>query len=72
VAKKKPKPGATGKLGATNIPSWAKGQFPNVGESGRDFAKRLMDDKYGAGNYDTGPASEFSKLKKYGDRHFQE
>jgi RHS repeat-associated protein len=67
---KKPKKGTKGKEGSTDIPSWAEGQRPREGESGRDFAKRLMDEKTGGGTYDTGPGSEFNKLKKYGDRHF--
>ncbi len=65
---KKPQERATGKEGATDIPSWAKGEKPLVGESGQEFAKRISDKKYGAGNY---PGSEFNKLKKYGDRHFE-
>jgi len=70
MASKRPKRGASGKQGATDIPSWAIGRKPNAGESGKDFAKRLMDEKYGVGKYDTGPGSEYNKLKKYGDRHF--
>ncbi len=42
-----------------------------IKESGRDFAKRLCDDKFGPGNYDTGPGSDFSKIRKWGDRHFR-
>jgi len=61
---------SSGKEGATDIPSWAEGEKPLPGESGKDFAKRLVEGKYGEGNYDTGPGSEFNKLKKYGDRHF--
>src|SRR5262249_36960712 len=53
---------ATGKEGATDVPSWAKGNRPNPGESGKDFARRLMDEKYGPGGYPTGPGSEFSKI----------
>ncbi len=68
---KKPKKGATGKVGATDIPSWAQGQRPLEGESGADFARRLLDGKYGPGNYPTAPGSEFNKLKKYADRHFE-
>jgi hypothetical protein len=26
----------------------------------------LLDDKYGDGNYPTGPGSEFSKIRKWG------
>ena len=65
-----PKPGASGQQGATDAPSWAKGQRPLVGESGKGYAKRLLDDKYGAGNWSAGPKSEFNQLQKYGDRHF--
>ena len=53
---------------ATDIPSWAKGEKPKSGESGKDYAKRLCDKKYGKGNYRTGPGSDYNKLKKYGDR----
>ena len=71
-AKKKPKQGATGKAGATDVPSWVKGQAPNVGESGKGFAERMMDAKYGPGNWSgKGPKSEFNKIKKWADRHFE-
>ena len=33
------------------------------GKAVKDFAKRLMDEKYGAGNYKTGPSSEYNKIK---------
>jgi hypothetical protein len=73
---KKPKPGGTGKTGATDIPSWAKGNprgRPYVGESGNDFARRMMDEKYGKGNWSKSgqQGREFSQIKKYGDRHFE-
>ena len=42
-----------------------------IDEFGNDFAKRHMDKKYGEGNYKTGPNSEYSKLKRYADRHFE-
>jgi hypothetical protein len=42
-----------------------------VGESGKDFAKRLLDQRYGEGQWrGTGPGSEYSKIKKWGDRGF--
>ncbi len=44
---------------------------PLTTENGRDFAKRLLDDRYGAGNYPTGPGSEFNKIKKWGNRAFE-
>jgi RHS repeat-associated protein len=71
-ALKIPKPGATQKQGATDVPTWAKGQAPSVGQSGKQFAKQLLDERYGSGNYGTGPTSEFNKIKKWGDRHFMD
>ena len=47
------------------------GERPLTSESGRDFARLLLDDKYGAGNYPNGPGSEFSKIKKWADRAFE-
>jgi hypothetical protein len=68
---KKPIPRLSGREGAKNIPSWARGSRPYVGENGRDFAKRLMDEKYGPGNWR--PAeSEYRQLRKYGNRNFRD
>ncbi|MBP3208136.1 MAG: hypothetical protein J6M21_07775 [Campylobacter sp.] len=68
---KKPKSGS-GKDKSSDKPSWADGERPYIGENGKDFAKRLMDKKYGKGNWkDTGPKSEYNKLKKWGDRGFE-
>lgn len=64
-----PKSG-TGKEKATDISSRFKGERPYINESGKEFAKRLCDAVFGEGNYDTGPKSDFNKLKKYGDRAF--
>jgi RHS repeat-associated protein len=58
----------SGKERASDTPSWAKGQRPRDGESGKDFAERLLKDKYGPGNFDRGPGSEYNKIKKFGDR----
>src|SRR5215472_4247591 len=55
---KKKKSGLSGKDAADDVPSWAQGERPLTTESGRDFAQRLLDDKYGPGNYPTGPGSE--------------
>lgn len=68
---KRKKPGLSGKDAASDIPSWVEGERPLIDESGREFAKRLLDDKYGDGNYPTGPGSEFSKIKKWADRAFE-
>lgn len=65
---KKPKAGLSGKEAASDVPSWAKGQKPTAGESGKKFAERLLNDKYGSGNYPKGPGSEFNKIQKWGDR----
>ena len=53
-----------------DIQSWAKGERPYVGESGKDFATRIMDKKFGKGKYDK-RGKDFSKLKKYADTHFK-
>jgi hypothetical protein len=68
---KTPRSGVSGKEGAKDVPSWAKGERPKVNESGKDFAKRLLDKKHGEGNYDKGPGSEFNKIQKWGDRAFE-
>jgi hypothetical protein len=68
---KMPKAGLSAKEAAKDIPSWAQGERPFVNENGKTFAKRLLDAKYGPGEYPTGPGSEFSKIKKYGDRAFE-
>ncbi len=68
---KEPKKGAKGKEGATDAPSWAKGEKPFKDEKPNDFARRVMDAKYGAGNYKRGPGSEFNKIQKYAQRHFE-
>ena len=65
------KPGMSGHDAATDIPSWARGEAPLLNENGRSFSKRMLDEKYGVGNYPTGPGSEFSKLKKFADRAFE-
>ena len=68
---KRKKSGLSGKEAADDVPSWAQGGRPLTTENGRDFAKRLLDDKYGPGNYPTGPGSEFNKIRKWGDRAFE-
>ena len=68
---KEPKPGVSGKDGSKDTPSWTQGERPLLGENGDAFAKRLMDKKYGVGGWnDKGAGSEFSTIKKYGDRAF--
>ncbi|HEV2953958.1 MAG TPA: RHS repeat-associated core domain-containing protein, partial [Candidatus Dormibacteraeota bacterium] len=59
----------SGKEAATDIPSWA--DQPTPGEGGKDYAGRNCDRQFGAGNYSTGPGSDYNKLKKYGDRKYR-
>lgn len=65
---RKPKSGLSGKEAASDIPSWVRGERPLVGEDGKGFAKRVLDQKYGVREHDAGPSSEFSQLKKFADR----
>ena len=64
------KSGISGKEGAKDVPDWARGNRPYVGENGDQFATRLMNNKYGKGNWEKGTNSQFSKIKKWGDRSF--
>ena len=68
---KNSKPRLSGKEAASDVPTWAKGQRPLTGEAGKKFAERLLDGKYGPGNYPKGPGSEFNKIQKWGDRAFE-
>ncbi len=68
---KKSKSHISGKEGAKNAPSWAKGNRPYKKESGKQFAKRLLDEKYGKIRHEKGPESEFNRIKKWGDRSFE-
>ncbi len=66
----------TGKEAATDIPGWAKNSpdaRPYVEESGVDFATRMMNQRYGVGSWarEGKQATEFSQLKKFGDRAFE-
>jgi len=65
--------GQSGKEAASNVPSWAKGVPRRVGETPRDYAKRILDDKYGPGRWEgTGPKSEYNIIKKFGQRAFRD
>ena len=63
----------SGKERATDAPSWVSSAMnampPHWGEKAKDYAKRLMDQKYGRGNWKTGAASEYNKIVKYLTRH---
>jgi hypothetical protein len=68
---KKKRRGVSGKEGAKDPPSWAKEHRPREGESGKEFAKRIMDEKYGPNNYPERTKSEFNQIKKWADRSFE-
>jgi hypothetical protein len=54
-----------------DVPTWAEGKKPYANEDGKAFTKRLLDEKYGEGNYLKGPGSEYSKIHKLGDSAFE-
>jgi hypothetical protein len=62
---KVPIPNLSGKEGAKDVPSWARGERPYVDEDGKAFAKRLMDERFGEGNWST-KSTEYSQIKKWG------
>ncbi|MCI0526871.1 MAG: RHS repeat-associated core domain-containing protein, partial [Nitrospira sp.] len=70
--KKKKKPKVSDKDGSKDCPEWAKEDGgPLHNESGKDYAERLLDDKYGPGKWPKGAGSEHSKIKKWADRSFE-
>jgi len=72
--KKVPVPGLSGKEGAKDVPSWAKGERPYVGESGKEFADRLFKDKLGrpASGTERGAGGDHNGIRKWGDRAFKD
>jgi RHS repeat-associated protein len=66
-----PIPRLSGKEGAKDVPDWCKGYRPRIDESGKDFAKRLLDERYGPGNWEKGQSTEFNRIQKWGDRSFR-
>ena len=54
-----------------DIPDRFKGEKPFKGESGKEAAKRVLEKRGEYDPKDTGPRSNFNKLKKYFDTHFQ-
>jgi hypothetical protein len=71
--KRPKKPKLPKKEAADDCPSWAKQDGgPLHNEQGKDYAQRLMEEKYGSEGWsDTGPGSEFSQIKKWADRAFE-
>ncbi len=59
-----------GKDAVKDIPSWARGQRPFVGENGKTAARRVMDEQYGPGKWSE-TSREYQQLKKHFDRGFR-
>jgi hypothetical protein len=73
---KKRASGLSKKEAATDIPSWTRkwpDARPGVHESGTTFATRMMNKRYGIGNWEKvgQQGIEFSELRKFGDRAFE-
>jgi portal protein len=74
-------PRQSGGAAADDIPDWARGSAPQEKgprgsgdwENGKEYAKRLMDEKWGKGKWEGIPKreEEYNKLKKFGDRAFE-
>jgi hypothetical protein len=69
-------PRLTGKEASTDIPSWARNwpdARPGIHEDGTTFATRMMNKRYGVGGWEKVGQhnTEFSELKKFGDRAFE-
>ncbi len=64
----------SGKARATDLPSWvrAEGHRPYDTESAQAFAMRILDDKYGVGNWGRGGGTEFSKIVKWVERSLRQ
>ena len=58
----------SGKERGSDIPSWARGERPQPGETPVQAADRILTGRYGQGNYPKGPGSEFNKIKKFFER----
>lgn len=59
----------SGKEGSTDKPSWIdRGMIDNT-KSAEENAKRMLDNKYGKGNWGKGPGSEHNKIIKWITRH---
>lgn len=66
-------PNQSGKEAATDVPSFARGLPRYVGESPSQFARRVMDDHWGAGRWEHVPRRmrEMSQIRKHGQRAFE-
>ena len=59
----------SGKESASDVPDWVKNVEKEAGESSKDFTKRALDTQYGPGNWEKRAIQEYSKIKKWYERH---
>ena len=50
---------------STNAPEWSKYKKQKKGESKKQYATRILNEKYGKGNWRKGSKSEYSRIIKY-------
>jgi hypothetical protein len=67
-------PNQSGKEAAKDTPSWARGERRIVDEAPEAFARRVMDGRYGRGNWvgTRGRDAEYRQIKKFGQRGFRD
>ena len=67
-------PRLSGKEAADDTPSWARGTPRRVGETPDAYARRVMDGRWGRGNWEKLPDRErdFRQIKKYGSRSWRD
>jgi RHS repeat-associated protein len=61
-------PKGKGKGTASNFPSWAKGITKSAKETAQQWATKLLDAKYGKGNWSQGAGTEYNQLVKAANR----
>jgi hypothetical protein len=68
----RPRSKQSGKEGATDAPSWARGKPPGENETPSDYADRLMEEKYPNEDWRANPdrMKEHGRIKKY-HRHWE-
>ncbi len=67
-------PRQSGKEAADNVPSWARGMSRRLGETPDRYARRIMDDQWGKGQWEGDPErmKDFRQIKKFGSRAFRD
>ena len=58
----------SGKEMSTDKPSWVDPSQIDPKQSAQENAKRLLDEKYGPGNWEKGPRSEYNRITKWINR----